>query len=73
MYCVGDFHVQPFVRTLGVVEFGVARYAHIQLPTVLIVVQINIFVLQTPPEAFDENVVKTPASSIHTNLDATSG
>lgn len=32
--------------------------------------QIPVFVLDSPPEAFDSNIVQDPAAAIHTDLDA---
>src|SRR5215475_1437889 len=37
---------------------------------VLVSLDVNIFVLERPPEAFDKDIVKDPSTAIHTDQDA---
>jgi len=34
---------------------------------ILVIVQVDILLLHTPPESFDEDVIQTPPPSIHTD------
>src|SRR5947209_19092080 len=57
--------VQRLMQALLVVKRKVALQAPLQLPYVLVPVQIDVFILHRPPQALDKDVVQTSLPTIH--------
>ena len=57
------------VRTFGVVEQKILAQPNHQFTHRGIAVEVDILVLDVAPQAFDKNVVKGPAASVHADLD----
>ncbi len=58
------------METFVVVEMEVGRQTCKKFRNRLMSVEVNMFILDGPPQALDENVVKGPASTIHADADA---
>jgi len=57
------------VGTLVVVVTEVARQPRVQVMSVVVVAQVEVFVFHCAPEPYDEHVVQGPASAIHADGD----
>ncbi len=58
------------MRTLCVVEHEVLRQTQCQLAHAGIPLQIEVFILEAPPEPLDEDIVQRPALPIHADRNA---
>lgn len=63
---------QALVRALVVVELEVVMQSCLQGWNVIVVVEVDVFVLDGAPQALDENVVQGSAAAIHADQDASS-
>src|SRR6516165_1067935 len=65
---VAQYLMQTFVIVKNkILSQTISRFQHVQ-----IVLQINLFVLYRPPQAFEENVVGRSPSPVHADVDALS-
>jgi len=65
-----DLVAQALMRPFMVVEGKIPLEPLIKFGNAGIVVEIQVFILDTPPEPFDEDVVKDASPAIHTDAGA---
>ena len=58
------------MRPIVVVEVKIPPQTFFRVPYAGIIFQIDVLVLDRPPEPFHEDVVECPAATIHADLDA---
>ena len=70
MHLLRSLVIQGLMQPLPVVELEVPVQAGHGFSNVLVTFQVNLFVLDGAPEAFDKDVVKNPAPAIHADPDS---
>jgi len=65
----GRLVIQALVWALIVIELEVSAQTRRQSRSRFIVIQINVFVLDTAPQSLDEDVIEHTPATIHADLD----
>ncbi len=56
---------EALVRAFVIIVTKILIQANPGIPWTLVVLQINIFIFDTPPKPFDKNVIKRPSPVVH--------
>ena len=70
VHAIGRASVKRAMRPDLIVELDVAFEPLLRVTNRLVRVEIDLFILEAPPEAFHKDVIPPTAAAIHTDLDA---
>ncbi len=72
IHAIGRASVKRAMRPELIIEGQIAAHPLVGVADSLVGVQIDLFIFETPPQPFDEDIVPPPPRPIHTDLNAVS-